>query len=270
MNSALTIEMLFPEIANLHGDNANIAYLARCRPDARVIRTALTETPAFVTERVDLVYLGPLTELGQLKAIERLAPHRDRIEALIEAGTTFLFTHNALEVLGTRIRNDDMNYDVPGVGVFELESTLRMFGRYNGKVMGTVPEAGSEHLVLGYKSQFSMVSEGVSASQISTAQSVPGFLTAVRGIGRNTATAVEGVRRGNFIGTSLLGPLLIVNPHFTRGLLALLDPDSEPSLAHEQLALAAYDARLTDFRDKRRWHNFERVNPNMSRMEPTE
>ena len=250
MSRALTIEMLFPEIANLHGDNANIGYLAQCRPDARVIRTSLTDTPAFATEPVDLVYLGALTEQGQLKAIERLRPHRKRIEALIEAGTAFLFTHNALEVLGTRIRNDEMNYDVPGVGIFELESTLRMFGRYNGKVMGTVAEVGAEHPVLGYKSQFSMVTGGAS---------LPGFLTADRGIGRNTGTAVEGVRHNRFIGTSLIGPLLIVNPHLTRSLLAQLDPDTEPTLAHESFALAAYDARLNDFRDERRWHPFERV-----------
>jgi CobQ-like glutamine amidotransferase family enzyme len=253
VSRALTIEVLYPEIANLHGDNANIGYLAQCRPDARVIRTGLTDTPAFVAGPVDLVYLGAMTEQGQLKAIERLRPHRDRIEALIDAGTAFLFTHNALEVLGARIRNDDMHYDVPGVGVFGFESTLRMFGRYNGKVMGTVPEVGVEHPVLGYKSQFSMVTAvpGVSA--------LPGFLTADRGIGRNMSTDVEGVRRGSFIGTSLLGPLLIVNPHFTRSLLAQLDPDSEPTLAHEQFALAAYEARLSDFRDERRWHRFERV-----------
>jgi lipid II isoglutaminyl synthase (glutamine-hydrolysing) len=248
--SGLTIEMLFPEIANLHGDNANIDYLAQCRPDARIIRTSLTETPAFVTQPVDLVYLGPLTEQGQLKAIERLRPHRERIEALIEGGTSFLFTHNALEVLGTRIRNVEMDYDVPAVGIFELESTARMFGRYSGKVMGTVADVGAQHPLVGYKSQFTMVT---------ALDSLPGFLVADRGIGRNTGTAVEGVRRNNFIGTSLIGPLLVINPHFTRALLTQLDPDSPPVLAHEALAIAAYDARLADFRDDRRWHPFERV-----------
>ncbi len=250
MTRALTIELLFPEIANLHGDNFNITYLAQCRPDARIVRTGLTDTPAFVTGDVDLVYLGPLTEQGQRKAIDRLAPHKARLEELIEAGTSFLFTHNALEVLGNRIRNDEMGYDVPGVGIFELESTLSMFGRYNGKVIGTVPEVGGEHPVLGYKSQFSMVT---------APESLPGFFTADKGIGRNTTTAVEGVRRGNFIGTSLIGPLLVINPHFTRSLLAQLDPHTEPTLAHEQYALAAYEARLADFRDNRRWHPFEKV-----------
>ena len=242
--------MLFPEIANLHGDNANIDYLALCRPDARVLRTSLTDIPEFVSQRVDLVYLGPLTEQGQLKAIERLRPHRERIEALIEAGTTFLFTHNALEVLGTRIRNADMDYDVPAVGVFELEADVRMFRRYSGKVMGTLAEVGTEHPIVGYKSQFSMVT---------APDSLPGFITADRGIGRSTGTATEGVRRANFIGTSLIGPLLVINPHLTRALLVQLDPNSEPALAHETLAIAAYEARLADFRDNRRWHPFERV-----------
>ena len=250
MSRALTIEMLYPELANLHGDNANIDYLAQCRPDARVVRTGLTDTPAFVRGPVDLVYLGPMTENGQLKAIDHLRPYREHIEALIESGTTFLFTHNALEVLGTRISNDEMKYDVAGVGVFELESTVAMFGRYNGKVMGTVPGVGVEHPVLGYKSQFSMVTG---------ADALPGFLTADRGIGRNTTTAVEGVRRNNFIGTSLIGPLLVVNPHFTRSLLAQLDPDTEPVLAHESLAITAYEARLREFRENSRWHAFERV-----------
>ena len=247
---SLTIEMLFPEIANLHGDNFNITYLSQCRPDARIVRTGLTDTPEFVTGSPDLVYLGPLTELGQLKAIARLKPHKERLEALIESGTSFLFTHNALEVLGTRIRNDEMGYDEPGVGIFDLEATLRMFGRYNGKVTGTVPEVAIDQPIVGYKSQFSMVTASAD---------LPGFLTANRGIGRNTATAVEGVRRNKFIGTSLIGPLLVVNPYFTRTLLAELDPDTEPALAHEDLAIEAYEARLRDFADDKRWHDFEKV-----------
>ena len=47
MTGVLTIEVLFPEIANLHGDAANIDYHAQCRPDARVIRTGLGDRPAF-------------------------------------------------------------------------------------------------------------------------------------------------------------------------------------------------------------------------------
>ena len=250
--STLTIEVLFPEVANLHGDLANVQYLGQCRPDASIIRTPLTETPAFLAGGVDLVYLGPLTESGQLAAVDSLRGHRDRISGLIDEGQVFLFTHNAVEVLGSRLRNDDMGYDVAGVGVFEIESTISMFGRYSGKVIGALPELGGEHPVVGYKSQFSMVSAG---------ESVPGFLTADRGIGRNRSTPVEGVRINNFMGSSLIGPLLIVNPYLTQSLLARLDPDSEPKIAHETLALEAYRARVRDFGDDRRWNKSEQIVP---------
>ncbi|CAB4861793.1 unannotated protein [freshwater metagenome] len=244
----LTIEMLYPEIANLHGDNANIEYLARCIPKAQVVRTGLNETPAFVSGKVDLVYLGPLTEKGQMRAIARLTSFKARIEELIQSGTHFLFTHNAMECLGSRIVNSEMNYDIPGVGIFDFSSDVRMFNRYTGKVMGSFD--GVSQPIVGYKSQFSMVSDS---------PETPGFMTTTRGIGRNTTTHVEGVRVNNFIGTSLIGPVLVMNPHLTEWLVSSLVPSRKPELALKDFALAAYDARLREFQDNRTWSAFERV-----------
>ena len=244
----LTIEMLFPEIANLHGDNANIDYLARCLPSARIVRTGLNEIPEFVSGKVDLVYLGPLTEKGQIRAIARLTPYKSRIEELIQSGTHFLFTHNAMECLGTRLVNSEMNYDIPGVGIFDFSSDVRMFNRYTGKVMGSFD--GVTQPIVGYKSQFSMVSDS---------PEMPGFMTTTRGIGRNPTTRVEGVRVNNFIGTSLIGPVLLMNPHLTEWLVSSLVPNSEPQLAHKDFAVAAYDARFREFQDYRTWSDFERV-----------
>jgi len=244
----LTIEMLFPEIANLHGDNANIDYLARCLPDARVVRTGLNETPAFVSRKVDLVYLGPLTESGQIRAIARLAPHKSRIDELIQTGTHFLFTHNAMECLGSRIVNAEMKYDIPGVGIFDFSTEVGMFERYTGKVMGSFE--GTSQPIVGYKSQFSMVS---------SSPEIPGFMATTRGIGRNPTTHVEGVRRENFVGTSLIGPVLLMNPHLTEWLLSSLVPSREPQLALSEFAVAAYDARLREFQDTKTWSEFERV-----------
>lgn len=240
----MKFEMLYPEVANLHGDNHNIVYLGRCRPDATIVRTGLTDVPAFATGPVDLVYLGPLTERGQLIAVKHLLPYKERIAELIEQGTVFLFTHNAWEVLGERIHNVSQGYDEPGLGLFPMTSQIDLLQRYNGKVMGQV----NGSTVVGYKSQFSMVE---------ASDTLPGFLLAESGIGRNRATRVEGVRHHNFIGTSLLGPLLVMNPLFTKELLRLIDPDSEPVLAFEDLALQAYEARLAQFREPSRWHPWE-------------
>jgi len=250
MKSTPVYEMLFPEIANLHGDNSNIEYLVQCRPDARVIRTSATDRPAFIDQHVDLLYLGPMTEDAQLTAIERLRPHAQALRDRIDSGAVSLFTHNAYEVLGARISNEAMGYDVAGLGLFDFETSVHMMGRYNGKVMGVNAEVGDQYPIIGYKSQFSMVHG---------ADDMPGFFTATRGIGRNTSTAVEGVRMGGFIGTSLIGPLLTTNPHFARELLRLLDPDAEPELAHENFALKAYAYRLKRFQDPQSWFAEERV-----------
>jgi CobQ-like glutamine amidotransferase family enzyme len=241
--------MLYPEVANLHGDNHNIVYLGQCRPDAEIIRTALTATPAFVDSAVDLIYLGPSPESAQVKALARLAPYRERIRELIEEGTAFLFTHNALEILGETLQTADGS-EVAGLGLFPLRTRLEMLNRYSGKVLGRAGLGGDPVQIVGYKTQFSFVE---------AAEDLPGFLTAERGIGRNRQTRVEGVRQGNFIGTSLVGPLLINNPEFTKQLLAVLDPDTEPTLAHEDLIMSAYQARLADFTDPKRWHPWEQL-----------
>jgi len=242
----MIIEMLYPDVANLYGDGHNIIYLGQCRPDAEIVRTSLNDTPAFATSEPNLIYLGPMSESAQRKVIDRLRPYTARLRELIDSGTVFLFTHNAMEIMGQRIRNDNQGYDVSGLGIFPLTSRIDMFDRYNGKVMGLV--GGST--VVGYKSQFSM---------IDVTGDVEPFLVAERGIGRNRGTTVEGVRRNNFFGTSLLGPLLVTNPRFTRMLLSLLDPDTAPELAFGSMIEDAYQARLKDFSDPHRWHPWESI-----------
>jgi CobQ-like glutamine amidotransferase family enzyme len=141
-----------------------------------------------------------------------------------------------------------MNYEVPGLGIFDFSTTVNMFGRFTGKVMGTIDAIPQP--IVGYKSQF---------STLSSAPNVPGFLAADRGIGRNRTTAIEGVRVNNFIGTSLIGPVLVMNPHFTESLLRSIDPTRQPTLAQRELAIAAYDARVRDFNDSARWSRTELV-----------
>jgi len=241
----MIIEMLYPEVANLHGDNANITYLHQCRPDATVIRTALTDTPAFATGPVDLLYLGPMPESAQLRVLARLRPYADRLAGRIDDGMTCLFTHNAMEVLGDTLATVD-GAETPGLGLFPLRTSLHLLARYTGKVMGEAEGT----VIVGYKAQF---------SQVHADDALPGFLVAERGVGRTPYTAVEGVRRANFIGTSLLGPLLITNPDFTCALQRLMDPAATPHLAHEDLVRKAYAARLADFTDPARWSATERV-----------
>ena len=103
----MKIEVLFSEVCNLYGDVQNMNYLKKCLTDAEFINTSLDDEPRFVNEKIDLIYLGPMTEKTQEKVIEKLLPYKERIEELIKDNTIFLFTGNALEVLGKYIENED-------------------------------------------------------------------------------------------------------------------------------------------------------------------
>ena len=88
----MKIEILFPEYCNLFGDMSNMGYLKQCLPHGEFIETALDSEPRFLTEPMDLVYLGPMTERGQERVIEKLMPYKERINSLIQEGRVFLFT----------------------------------------------------------------------------------------------------------------------------------------------------------------------------------
>ena len=228
----MKIEILFPEFCNLFGDMYNMKYLKMCLPDAEFIETALDEIPRFANEDVNLIYLGPMTENTQEKVIEKLLPYKGRIEELIEKNVVFLFTGNAIEVLGKYIENEDGS-KVEGIGIFDVYSKRDMMHRHNSYLIGKFE--GIE--IVGFKSQFTMMYGDNSDSY---------FIEVEKGVGINKESKFEGIRKKNFIGTYILGPLLILNPLFTKKVLEMMGTDSKVAL--EDDVMAAYEARLKELR----------------------
>ena len=147
----MKIEILFPEYCNLFGDMSNMGYLKKCLPDGEFFETALDGEPRFLTEPMDLVYLGPMTERGQERVIEKLMPYKERIRALIQEGRVFLFTGNAVEVLGASIEKEDGG-KIHCLGLYPLTAKRDMMHRHNSTFLGKFQ--GQE--VMGFKSQFTM------------------------------------------------------------------------------------------------------------------
>ena len=231
----MRIEILFPEFCNLYGDLANMKYLGLCLPDAEFVETPLSETPLFVREKVDMVYMGPMTERVQEAALERLAPYKQRIWELISQDVVFLFTGNALELLGESITKDDGS-SIPCLEIFPLTAQRDMMHRHNSIFLGDFEGTP----VMGFKSQFT------TATPFSLDI---GLFPVEKGVGLNKKCPFEGIRYRNCFGTYLLGPLLIDNPPFTRFLLDRLGAKDAP-LALEEQVKAAYDKRLKDFLEK--------------------
>lgn len=231
----MKIEILYPERCNLYGDLANMDYLRLCLPDAEFISTPLSEKPLFAREKVDMIYLGPMTERAQELVLEQLSPLQERIWELIAEDTVFLCTGNALELFGEYIVKEDGSC-LPCLDIFPAHAQRDMFHRHNSLFLGDFEGMP----VMGFKSQFTT----------STPQSESiGLFHVERGVGLNKKCPFEGVRYRNFFGTYLLGPFLINNPPFTKFLLSRLGVEN-PSLAFEQEVQAAYDKRLKDFKAK--------------------
>jgi len=229
----MLMEILYPELCNLFGDTGNIRYLKRCMPGAEFVETSLYDEPAFVKSAPNLIYMGPMTEKAQDRVIERLMPYRERLAGLIDQGACFLFTGNSMEVLGESIESAEEK--IEGLGILRLRAKRDMKNRYNSLFLGRFDDMD----IVGFHSRFS------------TAESEEqGFASVIRGSGINKSAGTEGVRKVNFFGTNLLGPLLVINPDFTQYLLELMGSDAK--IAFGDTARAAYSARLREFKDEKR------------------
>jgi len=232
----MIIEVLYPELCNLYGDAMNAEYLYRAVPESELIKTSLKSRPAFIDKTVDFIYLGSMTEEGQTLAIEALKQYHKKLLELIENKTLILATGNAMELFGTHIENEDGSF-IEALNIFNLHSKRQMMNRYSSIYLGTFEAID----IVGFKSQFAHIYDNDN-------KDTPALFETIRGAGRKPGEKEEGARINNFIATSVLGPLLILNPPFTRYLLSLLNVHS-CALPYENEILTAYNARLSEFKD---------------------
>jgi CobQ-like glutamine amidotransferase family enzyme len=255
MNSqTMKFELLYPEVAYLYGDLANIDYLHRAVPEAEVIRTSLKTPPAFLNGDVQFVSLCAMTERAQELVIAALRPYRDKIVEQIDRGTIFLATGNALEIFIKYIENEDGS-KVEALGLFDLVARRRMMNRYNALYLGQFEDIR----IVGLKSQFTHAYSGTVGGD-DTASAADGgavykdaaaLFDTLRGAGRNPEDRKEGIRQNNFMATYVLGPLLIMNPLFTKHLLGLLGLNDR-ALPFEAAAMDSYNLRLEEYSDPKR------------------
>ena len=128
------IEVLYSEVCNLFGDVFNIKYLGRF-DDIEIIYTSLNEKPRFVDEKIDMIYISPMTEHTQELVIEKLKPYKKKILELVGKKVLFFLSGNALEIFGKYIENEDGS-KVEGLGITSLYAKRDMMHRYNSLFLG--------------------------------------------------------------------------------------------------------------------------------------
>ena len=232
----MIIEMLYPELSNLYGDSANIKYLKDSFPEIEIIETNIGECPTFLNKgKVDLVYRGTMTERGQQLFIDNASMYVDEMKDAIEQGQRFLVTGNAVEVFGKYII-DKTGEKIDCLKVFNYHTERDILAkRFNSLYVGMY----NDIKIVGFKSQF--------GHSFYDDEIEPLFDT-IRGPGFNNKETREGIHYKNFMGTYLLGPLLILNPNFTIDFANEIGM-SEFKPAFYDTAKAAYEMRLKQYTD---------------------
>ena len=216
------IEILYPEICNLYGDSGNTLLMSKM--NLKLTKTLFNDEPYFVNNDVKMIYMGPTPEDMLEQIISKLEPYKKRIEELIKNNVYFLFTGNALDIFSKEIVLSN-GKKLNGLGLIDVYVTYKE--RYNTLVLGE-----GEKPIVGYKSQNSYYKSNEEA-----------LFHLKREYSNNL---LEGVRKNNFMGTNLLGPILVLNPLFTKELFKELGYNDD-ILYYDEL-VKAYQKRVEEYK----------------------
>lgn len=230
----MKIEILYSEICNLYGDYYNHIYLEKNLNDKTIYKTSLYDTPKFINEDIDLIYIGSASETNQLLIIEKLMPYKEKLKEMIENNKVIIATGNSFEIFGKYIYDETLKQEIPCLNIFDYYAKRDMNKRHNSLFLGEF----NNFSVVGHKSQFSFI-YGVNEDNM--------LFKLNRGTGNNKEQAYEGFKYKNFYGTYVLGPLLVFNPLFTKYIFKILNIDKK--LIFEEEAMDAYKFRLKEFQD---------------------
>lgn len=233
----MIIEVLYYDASMLFGDRGNVMLLQRTLPDATFVFTQYPQKPYFAKEAVDMVLMGSMSESWQVRIVELLMPYQRRIIDLINDDVTFLITGNALDLFGKYIEDNQKNQH-KALDVFDFFTIVDINNRLNSKILGTFQDI----IMVGFKTQFSQ-SYGNNQDNA--------FISINKGFGFNTQSLFDGIHVKNFYGTHCIGPLLVLNPLFTKHLLKNLT-NKEIQLPLFEDMIAAYQVRIKEFNDPKK------------------
>ena len=221
----MVIEILYPDICNLYGDRGNILFLKENLSNSTIVETRVNEVPYFVNHNVDMLYMGSASEAKQSMIIDRLKPYKDRIIELINQDKMFLLTGNSLEIFAKNIYENGLIINT-GLAILDVEVERNYQKRVNSIFKGKYQDL----IILGFQSQFDSYKSNMEP-----------LFEMEYGINSFSKKHFEGVKYKNLIATTLLGPLLILNPEFSLKILNMTE------LKYQSQLFSAYNKRLEDF-----------------------
>jgi CobQ-like glutamine amidotransferase family enzyme len=218
----LRVCALYPDLMNIYADRGNLLLLER-RCGWRGIGFSLTSAGLGVQidpAAHDLFYLGGGQDRDQVLCARDLVDvKREALHAAAARDAVVLAVCGGYQLLGHSYALGDQ--EVPGIGLVDLRTVREDGPRLIGNVAIEVdlPGAGGPRVLAGFENHGGRTRLGSGEQPLGRV---------LRGHGNDGRTAMEGVRRGNVVGTYLHGPLLPKNAWFADWLIGRALGIAEP------------------------------------------
>lgn len=192
----MVIAHLYKDLLNLYGNDGNVKILKnkleQLGCEVTVEEPSLGDKMDF--GKYDLVFIGSGTEDNQKMAIEDIRKHRSDIEKAIEEGKVFIVMGNSLDMFGEKLVGvDGTGESMEALGIFSFNSIWT--DRIRKDIRRQSIFTGSE--LLGFENH-NYIAKGSDVSENGE------------------------IRRNNFFGAYVEGPVLVRNPELCRTVIELL------------------------------------------------
>jgi hypothetical protein len=239
VTATLRVCSLYPELMNIYADRGNIAVLrARCEWRGLGFELAGASLGEGVDPAAhDLFYMGGGQDRDQAAvARDMVDTKREAMHAAARRGAVVLAVCGGYQLLGSSYEMEDAV--LPGIGLVDLRTVREPGERLIGNCAIEADLGGGPRVIAGFENHGGRTYLGDGEQPLGRVLS---------GHGNNGRDGLEGVRRGNVIGTYLHGPLLPKNVWLADRLIELalgveLEPlpdDSMEEAAHASARRAA-------------------------------
>jgi hypothetical protein len=199
----IKIAHLYYDLMNLYGENGNLRVLVKHLENQNIKVTThyLTIDDEIDFKKYDIFYIGSGCFLNFKLVLNDIKKYRNDIKNAINKNKFFIVTGNSLDLFGkyyTDLNGDEHKcLDVLDYDSNEID--FRIVGEQTFKFQSL------EDVIIGFQNR-NCVLKNVNETHL---------FEVINGTGYLPKSNYEGIKKNNFYGTYLLGPLLARNPHFT-------------------------------------------------------
>lgn len=229
----ITIAHLYYDLLNLYGECGNVRILKKILEEQNVdvVVKFLTVDDKLNFEDYDFVYMGMGIEDNLKIANKHLKKYKKDIQKYIEDGKYFICTGNSYELFGKEI-------------AFESETikTLGIFD-YKSKIL-------EERKIMEISAKTDMIDKeliGFMNTGSTNDNKKENFLKNINNTDEN-----EGIIYKNFIGTYLIGPLLVRNPELLKLIVKQIIKEKDSKYRLKKINLDFLEKAYNDCLERRK------------------